>query len=556
MKFSLKFTVSAIVATLLSVFAVAETAVEWAEKEKAKLETINPRSLVAIAQAAPESYHKLFAEVKTDYKSDPVEITRIAALTQIIASKAKMETRSTYADALLAAANKAEAADVACFFVDQLRWCATPAQTKGILELTKSDRQGVAALAAITALASERNFNSQQKDIKPNVYAEYNAQLAKLRGTSQTKALMSGFDNADIKIAGIAMRHAAQIDLQDQIAGGDARKAKSIDKQRFASGKQEIKLWCKKLSETSDTTRQIMLLDMLGINGNPEATATIAEYVGYADLGIAQAAQQAIIKIDPKAYVAALPPVLKNLPASHTDILKQSMQCVSLDLLEAGLIKDYSAYSQAGKNATLETLNIKKSKKGIELALTAINSTATEEVRNGYQLLRDCAGPEEAEVLVAKLFDARHGRSANTQGAVAVAAKRDTTGTYVNLLEKAWSKAKPDQKQNLLTTFGRIGDIKFLKITESALKDNDEEVVLAAVRALAAWNSNDVVNALLNIAYTSSDNKQRRLAQREIEKKLSVKGVDKAPFKKEWAKISAGAGDAEMKKKLDDFFAK
>ena len=552
-----RISIITMIIALLSVnFASAESAAEWAKKEEAKLATITPKALVTIAKGAPDSYRKLFAEVKTNYKSDPVEVTRIAALTQIITSKAKATTRSTYADELLAAAKKAEAADVACFFIDQLRWCATKNQTKGIQELTNSDKKGVAAIAAIAALASERNFESQQKDIKSNVYSEYSAQLAKLKGSKKTKALMSGFDNADIKIAGIAMRHAAQIDIQDQINSMGARRAESANKKRHTMGKQETKLWCQKLAETDDPIRQTMLLDMLGMRGNPEAAKTLAEYIGYADNGVSLSAQKALIKIAPETYVKALPPVLKNLPANQTDIIKKSMACVPVELIEDGLIKEYSSYSQAGKNATMETLKVRRSKKGIELALTAINSSVAEESKNGFRLLRDCAGPEEAEVLMLKLTKARHGRAGDAQSAVAAAAKRDTTGTYIKLLEEAWSQAKGEHKVDIIGCFGRIGDKKLLAITESAMKDSDAEVVTAAVRALASWDNNDAVNTLLKIAYTSSDNKQRVLAQRGIENKLSAKGVDKAPFKQEWQKISSGAGDAGMKKKLDAFFAK
>jgi len=46
------------------------------------------------------------------------------------------------------------------------------------------------------------------------------------------------------------------------------------------------------------------------------------------------------------------------------------------------------------------------------------------------------------------------------------------------------------------------------------------------------------------------------LAQRAIEQKLGVKDANKEPYKKEWQKISAGAGDAEIKNKLDAFFSK
>jgi hypothetical protein len=205
----------------------------------------------------------------------------------------------------------------------------------------------------------------------------------------------------------------------------------------------------------------------------------------------------------------------------------------------------------------MEALKVRKSDKGVKLALTAIDSTAAETAKSGYRLLRECAGPDEAEVLVAKLMKERHSRSTLVQEAIAGAAKRDTTGTYVKLLEDAWPNAKSqDQKLSLLGAFGRVSDSKLLPLAESALKDSDSEVSTAAVRALAAWSNNDSINNLMSIAYTSDDSKQRILAQRGIEKKLEAKGVDKAPFKKEWEKVSSGAGDADIKKKLNDFFSK
>ena len=544
------------IALLATANLCAETAAEWAGKEKAKLDSITKASLVEIAKGAPDSYRKLFAAVKPDYKSDPVELTRIAALTQIITTAAKPETRSGYADALLEAATGAEAADVACFFLDQLRWCATPKQTEGIRALTKSEKPGVAALAAIAALASESNFASQQKDAKSNPCSEYSAQLEKLQGSKKTKALLAGFDNEDIRIAGIALREAAQLDIQEAIAGMNERQVDSTNKRRHAAGREETKLWCQKLATTTDPIRQTMLLDMLGTRGNPEALKTLAEYVGHADNNVCFAAQHAMLKIDPAAFVKALPEVMKNLPATQADILKNSLLSVPAELIEDELMDDYDTYSMAGKDIVITILGSRRSEKGVTLALAAIQSTAAETAKGGYRLLRDCAGPDEAEILVKNLMKERHSRAGMVQDAVAGAAQRDTSGKYVELLEEAWPKANQEQKLSLLGTFGRIGDKKFLGFAEEAAQDKDEEISTQAVRALSTWNGLDSVKTLLKIAYASPDNKHRVLAQRGIEKILGAKGVNKAEWKTEWEKIKSGAGNDEMKKKLDEFFAK
>ncbi|MFO7936010.1 MAG: HEAT repeat domain-containing protein [Kiritimatiellia bacterium] len=529
-----------ITACQLSVSAAGPlTAAKWADIEKKELNDINTATLETIIKGAPNSFRRLFSELKPDYKSDPLELARIAALTQFIASKNATSTHNSYADELLTAAKNAKTADVACFFIDQLRWCATKKQTAGLKQLTQSEKKGVAAIAAIAALASERNFESQQKNIKSNVYSEYSAQLSQLRDSEKIEALMHGFAAPDIKTAGIAMRHAAQTDTQGKTGG------------------KNTELWCRKLSSTTDPTRLIMLLDMLGTRGDPEAITALGKYIDHKNPHVSQAAQMAMIKIEPAAFVKALPPALKKLPSDHTTIMKEALLCVPIELVEKYLLKDYSNYSQPGRNTVMEILKTRKSFKGVELAVTAINSTADEEAKNGFRLLRDCAGPDQAEILINKLLEQGSARDADAENAVVAAAKRDTTGKYISLLKDAWnSRSDAGQAVSLLRTFGRIGNRKLLPLTEEALKVPDREVAIAATRALATWNNNAPVRTLLKIAYTSDNNKQRILAQRGIEKKLDVKGTDKTPYKKEWEKISSGEGDADMKKKLDAFFAK
>lgn len=540
-----------------STSAADPSAGQWAQTEKANLAKINRSSLFTIIKGAPGSYAKLFTEVKTEYKSNPLEITRIAALTQLIASSGNVAGRSKYADELIKAAKGATAGDVICFFIDQLRWCATPNQTIAIKSFESSKQPGVAAIAAIAAFASERNFDSQQKDIQKTVYAEYGKQIAKLSGSRKAKALISGFDNADLRIAGIALREASQIDVQGRIEGMGRRKAADINKRRLTAGKSETQVWALKLEATSDPIKKVMLLDMLGVRGNPAAAEAIAEYISDADLKIAAAAQNALTKISPQACANAMPDMLKNLPASHASTTLKTIMRLQSKLIEEALLKDYESYSLAGKQITLTALQTRKLNSGITLAVTAINGGATENAVNGYRLLRDCATVKEADLLISKLSKERGKRLQEAQSAVAAAAKRDTSGSYISKLESACKKTDGETKEAIIGTFGRIGSKELLKLTESSLKDADTIVSTAAIRALASWNNNDSIKALMTVALKSTDNKQRILAKRGIEKKLGVKGVNKAPYKKMWSGISKSTqGNAEIKKQLDDFFSK
>ncbi|MFA7173603.1 MAG: hypothetical protein WC340_09340 [Kiritimatiellia bacterium] len=542
-------------AVQLSVSA-ADDAAEWAKEEKANLDKITRESLTAIAKGAPDSYAKLFAEVKADYKSSPLELTRIATLTQLMASCGNMAECNKYADALVKAAKGATAGDVTCFFLDQLRWCATPQQTAGIKSFESSTQKGVAALAAIAALASERNFNSLLVVGTKTACAEYGEMLAKLQGSQKTKALLAGFDNADPKIAGLAMREASQVDIQGTIDGMDRRKAEEINKRRFAAGKEETMIFALKMKNTTDPLRKIMLLDMLGVRGNPAAAETVAEYIGDANITISTAAQNALVKISPEAYVSALPAMLKNLPQSHTAATEQTLMLLPSQLIESTLLKDYDSYSLSGKDTILSVLKNRKSKCGITLALAAIEGSAVESAVSGYRLLRDCATEKEADILIKQILKEGGKRLQEAQSAVASAARRDTTGSYVAKLEVAFKQAPSTKKLDVLETFGRIGSKSLLALTESTAKDADKELSTAAVRALAEWVNNNSLKTLMNVALVSTDNKQRILAQRGIEKKLSAKGVDKAPYKKLWEEMSKGdQGDAEIKKKIDALFS-
>ena len=533
------------------------TAAEWAKTEKAKLDTINKVTMAALVKGAPATYVKLFAAVKSNYKSDPVEITRIGALTQFVVTSGNIANCKRYADELIKAAKASTSGDVTSFFIDQLRWCATPQQTKAIREFESSKQAGVAALAKIAVFASEDNFESQQQNAKKSVCSEYMQKISKMKTDQKLKALLVGFDSPDLKISGTAMRVASQIDIQDKIAEIGGRQAKAFNQQRIAAGQKATVAWTKKLQSTSNPIRKVMLLDMLGARGNPAAAAALAACMNDANLSIAAAAQNALANISPAAYAEAAPAMLKKLLASHISISEKTILRLPTKLIEVALLKNYENYSKAGQQVTLDVLSIRRSNSGIILAIAAINGSDSDRAITGYRLLKNCATAKETDILVGKLFVENGKRLQEAQSAVAMAAKRDASGSYISKLADTYSKGDTKVQQRSLEVFGRIGSKELLTLTEGALKTTDKDLATAAVRALAAWDNNDSIKALMLTALNSSDKKQRILSQRGIEKKLTAKGVKKAPYSKMWADVSKSAqGNAEMKTKLDEFFKK
>ena len=87
--------------------AAQETAAQWAEKQKDALATINESSLADTVKQGAPAFAALFAEIKTGGASDALASTRIAALTQFVMMPGRDAGRKAYADALLAAAQRA-----------------------------------------------------------------------------------------------------------------------------------------------------------------------------------------------------------------------------------------------------------------------------------------------------------------------------------------------------------------------------------------------------------------------------------------------------------------
>jgi len=222
----------------LGLFAAAatvsaqDTAAQWANKQQAALATINDAALADLLKQGAPALDALLAEVKTGYASDPVAITRIAGLTQYVMRPAGASSRTAYAGALLAAAQRANDADVICFFLDQLRWCGTPQQAAAIRAFEKSDKPGVATLAAMTVQAVTDDRAPKAAPVKPTHHAALNAELTALPVAARTPRLLQAFDDPDLSYAGVALAHA-----------------------RTTGGAAETQLWTGKLATATDPIR-------------------------------------------------------------------------------------------------------------------------------------------------------------------------------------------------------------------------------------------------------------------------------------------------------------
>ena len=508
--------------------AAQESAAQWSEKNSAALSSVNAAALAETLAQGEKAWEELFASVKTGGASDPLDVTRLAALTQHVMREGSKKQRAAYADALLEAARNASEADVTCFFLDQLRWCGSPRHSEAISRFEKSDAPGVAALATITRHTVNGNWRADTPAAPANRYAKLNSDIAALRSGRRMPLLLTAFADPDPAYAGIAMRWA-----------------------RETGGKSETRAWTAKLLTTASLPHKVMLLDMLGQRGDKTARAEIEPLMKDSDLVIASAAQHAIIRIGHAEFADCIPALLKDLPPALQTITRDNLRLLKTALVAKPLADGFDTFSEPGKRVALELLRERRVKSAAAVGIDALSSSDEETAALGYRLLRETAGAPHAGLLTEKLLSVSDKLRPEAQTAFAAAARRDAASAYTESLLKALAAAEAKQKPALLETAARVGGSKMLAAVEMAAASDDTATATAAVRALSDWVDDASIPALMRHAVTAPDARRQTLALRGLSKKIEAKGFDKTKFRAVWQQTRSASGNDKHKEAID-----
>lgn len=115
--------------------------VNWQDAHKDLVaEATRPEALAAFLKSDAAAA-ELLAGVKEAYRTEPIVMIRIAAVSQLVMcprSSVAPSGRATWTAALLAAAREAPDAYRAMLFLDQLRWCGRAEDAAAVREIGKA----------------------------------------------------------------------------------------------------------------------------------------------------------------------------------------------------------------------------------------------------------------------------------------------------------------------------------------------------------------------------------------------------------------------------------
>jgi len=154
-------------------------------------------------------------------------------------------------------------------------------------------------------------------------------------------------------------------------------------------------------------------------------------------------------------------------------------------------------------------------------ATCALLITATDPVRTvrqeSYKALTVITNPEKIDDIIQLLIkeDNSGVRKEAEKTVVAVAQKiQDKNNQAKPVLNVLSSVEKIEAKSSLLEILGKIGDKNALPVLKETLNSKNNDIQVAAIRALSNWPDAEPINDLLNVAKTSADETQQILALR------------------------------------------
>ncbi|MCX6898944.1 MAG: HEAT repeat domain-containing protein [Verrucomicrobia bacterium] len=191
----------------------------------------------------------------------------------------------------------------------------------------------------------------------------------------------------------------------------------------------------------------------------------------------------------------------------------ESLKNITGKGIDAALVKRIAGADAKAKTLLIQTLGARRAiaaQAALEQATADKDGAVSREAFKALGLVADEAGLSKLVALVEKNPD-----NTDAQDALVTASRRmyDQKNVEATLLA-ACDKSKGDAHSALLKVVGQVGGLGAFATLRAALKDNDEKVRDAAVRALASADDTNVLPDLLGVIKSSPNKTHRVLALR------------------------------------------
>lgn len=261
---------------------------------------------------------------------------------------------------------------------------------------------------------------------------------------------------------------------------------------------------------------QILVIQTLGMRGDAAALGAIFALAGSGPKSVRMEAIRALPEIPDASAVPVLVGLLDDADGEISKNAQEALAALPGPEADAAVMEMLTS-SQAGRRLTsLELIGRRRMTASIDALLEAAQDADAKVRQTALKKVGELSGPAQLPALL-DLFmslETSQDLSAAEQALRNICVQFDDrqlcTGKLVSLLPQT----TPARKSTLLRVLSTLGGTNALQAVREAVRDSDEEVHSAAIRALGAWKSAEAAPDLLALAKTAANPKDKTLCLR------------------------------------------
>ena len=288
------------------------------------------------------------------------------------------------------------------------------------------------------------------------------------------------------------------------VAAGLVREAKGIDVGAIAA---EIN----KLPEIV----QVQLLSSLGERGDESAAAFIVEATRSEDSDVRIAALKALGSFGTAANVVLLAHMAAGTKGAEREAARESLYRLRGDEVDRAIMGGLTKSEGAVKAELVRSLSSRNMTAGNRILLETVRDTDRNVRLESIRGLREMGTPQMIVPLARLLREERHEVEVKEIEKAIVGVSRKAPDKNTKILNHMINTIEEKQVRiSLLRVAGELGDSNSLEVIRAALKDEDSDLQMGAIRALSSWPDGEPACDLLEVVKKSDEEVKRILALR------------------------------------------
>lgn len=275
---------------------------------------------------------------------------------------------------------------------------------------------------------------------------------------------------------------------------------------------------------------QALLLGALADRGDAPGRTVALSLASAASPEVRAAALQALQKLGDRTAVRVLVQAAAETEGAVRDAARASLARLAATGADEELLTGLQTAAPGERVEIVRALQARSCQMAIPMLL-AEAGRGEDEVRSAaFDALGELAKPAQATQLVELLVRATGDSvgAAAENAVVAVLNRITDEAERARPLLLAWDAAPAGARPALVRALGRIGGPPALDLIRTARHSQDEAVMDAAVRALAKWPTDEVLDDLWGLAKHSPDKSHRVLALQGYARLLALPGTRSA----------------------------